>query len=311
MSELELTESDLEVGAHVEYTALGGLLGDDETHSGTITELRTKTVQHVSEPDEERTIVVLSDGDEKYEIREKTLTQQQTHESDNSGFRVDSFVPADADEDDDDPEIVTDGGEDVTAHVDDATIEGAIESNDDPDHPDALTVEEVRDLLACVQRSAEIAWSEWMDNVENGHSEVVADTDGFIVLSTGEHDAVAEELELTYEGDVEVDRIAKSVVTQIHHELARERCDYDWSVAYPYVIRKPEGARDGQRYVEAVVNSLMGEGLSPGQAWAVYGVHVLGYSRNKWASMCGYSDHSAISEPLRKAEQKAGHLGLL
>ena len=242
------------------------------------------------------------DGDELHvevEVYEKTYS---------ATFKLHG-LETEADEDDE-SEIACDGGEDVTSHVDDATIEDAIESNDDPDHPDALTVEEVRDLLACIQRGAEIGWSEWMDNVEDGQSEVVADTGDYIVLSTGEHNAVSEELELAYEGDVEIDSIAKSVVTQIHHELARERCDYDWSVTYPYVIRKAEGTRDGQRYVEAVVNSLMSGGLSPGQAWAVYGVHVAGHSRNMWASMCGYSDHSAISEPLRKAEKKAGHLGL-
>lgn len=310
MSEIELTESDLEVGAHVEYTALGGLLGDDETHSGTITELRTRTVQHVSEPDEERTIVVLSDGDEEHEVRAKTLTQQETNESDNSGFRVDAFVPADADKDDDDPEIVTDGGEDLTAHVDDATIEDAIESNDDSGHPDAWAIEEVRDALAQVQRSFEGFWSEHMDGVEDGSLEVVSDDGDIVVFADHAGCGWGEEMD-ALELDREADRTLGRILQQIQHEIARERTDYSWSTADPFVVRKPEGARDGQRYVEAVVNGLMREGLSPGQAWAVYGVHVLGYSRNKWASMCGYSDHSAISEPLRKAEEKAAHLGLL
>lgn len=56
--------------------------------------------------------------------------------------------------------------------------------------------------------------------------------------------------------------------------------------------------------VEACVNSLIRAGLSPGQAWSYYGVKILRNSRNGWAKECGYNDHSAVSEPLRKAEEK-------
>lgn len=53
---------------------------------------------------------------------------------------------------------------------------------------------------------------------------------------------------------------------------------------------------------DEVINTLLQNGLSPGQAWAFYGVEILGNSRNKWAKKCGYSDHSAISEAVRKAK---------
>lgn len=55
---------------------------------------------------------------------------------------------------------------------------------------------------------------------------------------------------------------------------------------------------------ESLINDLLQKALSPGQAWAYYGVKVRGYSRNEWAKRCGYSDHSAVSEALRKAEAK-------
>lgn len=55
---------------------------------------------------------------------------------------------------------------------------------------------------------------------------------------------------------------------------------------------------------EDVVNALIRSGLSPGQAWAYHGVKILCHSRNGWSKECGYSDHSAVSEPLRKAESK-------
>jgi len=63
---------------------------------------------------------------------------------------------------------------------------------------------------------------------------------------------------------------------------------------------EPETSDD----VEEIINDLLRQGLSPGQAWAYYGVEVRGHSRNEWSKKCGYSDHSAVSEPLRKAKEK-------
>lgn len=61
---------------------------------------------------------------------------------------------------------------------------------------------------------------------------------------------------------------------------------------------------DGVEDAEEIVNELVTAGLSPGQAWAYYGVEIRDNSRNAWSKVCGYSDHSAVSEPLRKAEEK-------
>lgn len=55
---------------------------------------------------------------------------------------------------------------------------------------------------------------------------------------------------------------------------------------------------------DEVINTLLRRGLSPGQAWAYYGVEILNNSRNQWAEECGYSDHSAVSEAVRKAKSK-------
>jgi|AKVG01.1.fsa_nt_gi uncharacterized protein YoaH (UPF0181 family) len=202
-------------------------------------------------------------------------------------------------------ETESDGEIIINGLVDDDTIKEAIKSNDDPDHPDAWTVDEIRELLAWVQRGAEEGWDIYMDNVEDGHSKVVYEGTQAIVLSTGEYNNVLEELE-HYEGDHEIDSQAMSIVTQIHHELARERCDRSWSVDYPFVMIKPDGTGDGQRYVEAVINSLCERGLSPGQAWAYYGVEIRGNSRNQWAHRMGYDDHSTVSQAVRKAKQKLG-----
>lgn len=216
----------------------------------------------------------------------------------------DEFEPIEED-DEDEPEIVADGGEDVTNHVDDEEIEDAIDRHDDPDHPDALTVEEVRDLLAEIQLSFEEFWNEHMDTLEDGGLEVVEDTGDVVVFADHTGHGWNEELKA-----IDADGVSRSVIMSVHHAVADRLTDYSWSTSDPIVVRKPNGD-GGQRYVEAVVNSLTNEGLSPGQAWAVYGVHVAGHSRNGWASMCGYSDHSAVSEPLRKANEKAPHIALL
>ena len=201
--------------------------------------------------------------------------------------------------------IVADGGEDVTSHIDDETIEDAIEQHDDPSHPDAATVEEVRKLLVWLQQDAEDWWSEMMDNIERGGSDIITETDNVLVISTGKHDAVRERL-ADYEvvTDTDLDGTTVDVVSGVIHDVARQLTDYDWGVAYPFVVQKSSGVEDGQQFVEAIINSLLRRGLSPGQAWAYYGVKIRGHSRNQWATRCGYSDHSAVSEPLRKAEQK-------
>lgn len=55
---------------------------------------------------------------------------------------------------------------------------------------------------------------------------------------------------------------------------------------------------------EYVVNMLQRNGLTPAQAWAYYGVKLLGNSRNAWAREMGHADHSAVAQAVRKAEEK-------
>jgi len=189
--------------------------------------------------------------------------------------------------------------------VSDDTIRTAIESNDDPGHPDALSVDEVRELLAAIQEGAEVVWDTYMDQIERGTIEVVAESSDTVVLSTGDRNYVAEGLDaVADEVAADVDEIAQSVVTQIHHELAEQRCDRNWGYSWPFVVAKPEGFDGGQAYVEAVVNGLQERGLSPGQAWAYYGVEIRGESMNRWGKRKGDHDHKNVSDALAKAKQK-------
>lgn len=301
----ELTEADITTGTELVYQGPSVDFTNDRDYRpavrGTVVDIAEETKHLVSDTIEQTIVVIETEDNGEKRVNIDNLVGE-------TDFRV-GVVGEDADgdgQDDDDgeAELVADGGEDVTKHVDDETIRRAIESNDDPDHPDALTVDDVRELLACVQRGAEVGWGTYMDNVEDGDAEVIAEDDDTIVLSTGDHNGTSEELELAYEGDIEVDGIAKTIVTQIHHELANERCDRDWGVSYPFVVAKPDGFDDGQRYVEAVVNGLQQRGLSPGQAWAYYGVEIRGNSRNSWGHRKGDHDHKNVSDALEKAKQK-------
>jgi len=112
-----------------------------------------------------------------------------------------SIWPVETDgEDQDGPEIVADGGEDVTDHVDDETIEGTIAQHDDPDHPEATTVEEARDALAWLQMSIEEHWRDWLSNVENNESTVVYEDREVIVFATGEQNIPRRDLRQHYDG---------------------------------------------------------------------------------------------------------------
>lgn len=207
----------------------------------------------------------------------------------------------DPDTDGDDPEVICDGGQESAAHVTDEQIEAAINKHDDPDHPDGATIGEVRDALQWVQESIEEVWSDWVSNVENNESTLVYEDSELAVFATGEQNVPRRDLREHCSEDFS--KRVPDIVSAIHHDIAREHTEYDWGYEYPLVVRKPQGAEAGQQLVEAVVNSLLRRGLSPGQAWAYYGVEIRGHSRNQWATRCGYSDHSAVSEPLRKAHR--------
>jgi uncharacterized protein YoaH (UPF0181 family) len=236
------------------------------------------------------TIIIEESGDKEHEIV-VSLT--------GDGFESDD----DDETDEDSEELVADGGEDTTSHIDDSTIETAIEEQDGPlDDDRTATADAVRDALAWLQQSVEEHWNTYADNIEHDEMRVVHEDSDVIVLTTGEHDVPHRDLSDHY--PEELGERVPDVVSAIHHELARDRCDYDWGYEYPLVIRKTGSFGDGQQYVEAVVNSLLRRGLSPGQAWAYYGSEIRDNSNNSWASRCGYSDHSAVSEPLRKAKGK-------
>lgn len=181
----------------------------------------------------------------------------------------------------------------LTAHITDDDIEHGIDGKNLDD------VEKVREALAAFQKSASESWGVHMDGIKNGHYWLVKETDDMIILAAED---VPHENYLSPTGHDSEEM--QHAVSGVMHTLAKRHSDYGWGYSYPLVIAKPDDFNSGRRFVETVIKGYLNKGLSPGQAWAYYGVEILGYSRNSWSKRCGYSDHSAVSEPLRKAKQK-------
>lgn len=192
-------------------------------------------------------------------------------------------------------ELAADGGQERTEHFDDEDIEQAIEQN----ATDAA-IGDVRDVLADAQRGFERLWDAYMDVVEEGTFELVtADRDVLVFADHG-----GREWREIFDQEAVGDAGLRSAVMQVQHATADRHADYSWATADPVVIRKPSDFEAGRRFVEAVVNSLQDRGLSPGQAWAYYGVEICGNSMKSWGGRKGDHDHKNVSDAVQKAREK-------
>lgn len=190
----------------------------------------------------------------------------------------------------------------ITTEEMDTAIEG---------HGARIDRDDLDDLLQAIQEDVEDFWSEHMGAVEEGKIELIAEDDTALIFADqygefwqSQFDALADYINLL---GIEVEGIFETIIAA-HHNAAYRLADHNWSTANPIVVGKTIDFDGTQLFVEAIVNSLMARGLSPGQSWAYYGVIIRGSSRNKWAQRCGYSDHSAVSEAVRKAQKKLGRL---
>lgn len=180
----------------------------------------------------------------------------------------------------------------TSEHINTKSIEAALEGTEVSD-------DDLRQALAAVQDSIRDYWGEWIALIGQGDVEVVAEDQDALVLADHTEYNWDEELAAEVDGT-----LLQRAVEQAHREEATRRTDFDFTGADPFVVAKSEPMEAGQMLVEAIVNSLIRRGLSPGQAWGYYGVEIRGNSRNQWASRCGYSDHSVVSEAVRKAKDK-------
>lgn len=142
-----------------------------------------------------------------------------------------------------------------------------------------------------------------MDAVEDNAMELVAMDGDVLVFADHTNQFWNNEFEFGPLGERDLPHGTQSTVSQLHHQWARRHTDYDWGVDDPVVVRKPDDFDAGRRLVEAVVLNLTSRGLSPRQAWSVWGV-LAGNSRNNWAARMGYDSHSGVSNAVREAKEK-------
>lgn len=208
------------------------------------------------------------------------------------------------DADEDEPEVACDGGEDVTAHIADEDIEAAIEANDDPEHPDAWTVEEVRDALAAIQTDHVDYLQEFFD----AHTLVHADEELY-VFADDSGQVISDSLHAANVDPKSDDAsILHSIVSQVYHETADRVTDRSWPTAVPIAIGRagPEAALSREEETlsdDAVVRSLVAHGLSAAEALDYYLVEVRDLPMVQVATERG-TTHQAVSKNVRQARDK-------
>lgn len=224
-------------------------------------------------------------------------------------FRVPADLAEDDEEEDDEGEedeegsdageadaeaqdIVTDGGEtdaedshDTRDIVSDDDIQAAINQHDDPEHPDALSVVDVHDVLGQINAGFIDLWSAHEDSIDEGVLEVVTETRDVLVLADETGQFWNEEFR-----HLDVDDefgILRRVVLGLHHTAARRRCDRSWSVADPVVISKPDAMRAGEEHVLREIARRTKEVGSVARAVDQLATEVHDWSKSRWADQTG------------------------
>lgn len=176
--------------------------------------------------------------------------------------------------------------------ITDADIEAAIASNDDPGHPDAYSVDDVRDVLDRINADIIDWWSEHEDAIDDDAYELVHETKDVLVLAEGGH-FWREQFDAMQLGDE--NGILRSVVVSLHHTAARKHCDYSWSVSTPVVVRKPEHVRTGEAHALREIARRADEFGSVARAVDTLATDVHGWRKGDWATLTGRTA-SAVSQ---------------
>ncbi len=324
-----LNADDIKRGAEIKWTET--TLVVEEEYGGVVVELFEEEVDLASNPPESdkerfptemRTRVRLEDED-----GEEFTTPIESFTDPGEGVTIDEFEPAEetehtcdecgrddfdsehgvavhkglahAEDEEEEAELVADGGEPTAdEEFSDSDIQTAIDDNGAE-----TDVEEVRETLRMIQKSVEEVWDLHMDSVEENALELVAMDDDVVVFADHTNQFWNEEFRNGPVAEADLPAGMQRVVSQLQHGWARRRSGYDWGVSDPVVVRKPQEFDAARRLVEAVMLNLTSRGLSPRQAWAVWGV-LAGNSRNNWAARMGYDSHSGVSNAVREAQEK-------
>lgn len=190
----------------------------------------------------------------------------------------------------------------TAAHVEDDVIGAVVDHYDDPDHPDALSVADARGLLESLQALLADRWSAYVDGVREREVEVVRDTGAAIVLQDTERrewNRLLDDLQL-------YDQVDRTILRMCHHQAASRIVDRGFEGVDPIVAGKPDSALAGQELVEAIVDSLLREGVRPGPAWAYYGVDVRGFTAREWMERSGFEDRLSVADAVETARDELG-----
>jgi hypothetical protein len=164
----------------------------------------------------------------------------------------------------------------------DDDIRTAIEQHDDTDHPDAYTVDEVRDVLDRINADILDHWSLHQDAIDDGAYETVhEDQDGIVLADSGHF--WEEQFNAMEIGDDH--GILTSIVVTLHHTAARNCCDYSWSASTPVVVEKPSDFRAGEQHILREIARRTAEEGSVARAVDPLATEVHGWVKSDWATL--------------------------
>lgn len=166
----------------------------------------------------------------------------------------------------------------------DAEIESAIEQHDDTDHPDAYSVEQVRDILDDINADIIDHWNLHQDAIDEGAYEIVHEDSDVIVLAESGH-FWGEQFSAMEIGDEH--GILQSIIKNLQHVAARNHCDYSWSTSSPVVVEKTDEFRAGEQNVLREVARRTEELGSVARAVDTLATETHGWSKSNWASLTG------------------------
>jgi len=166
--------------------------------------------------------------------------------------------------------------------VADADIAAAIDRHDDPSHPDAYTVSEVREVLGRINADIIDHWDPHQDALDAGAYEIVHEDDEAIVLADG-GGFWSEQFNAM--GIDDENGICYNIVVSLHHTAARTHCDYSWSGSTPVVVKKPDDFGAGEQHVLREVARRTKEYGSVSRAVDSLATDVHGWNEADWARL--------------------------
>jgi len=187
----------------------------------------------------------------------------------------------------------------MTEHITHADIEAAIESNDDTDHPDAYTVDEVRETVDAINADILDHWDLHQDALDDGAYEIVHEDADVIVLAEGGH-FWSEQFDAMQLGDEH--GILQSIVVNLQHVAARNHCDHNWSTSTPVVVEKTDEFRAGEQNVLREIARRTDELGSVARAVDSLATETHGWGKSNWADLTGRNPSTVTRTTTPKSE---------